>query len=77
MTGRMKSTSRRLPGHEDVELLISCSDFIDLDTRSNIMCVLYVRKYEQWHELARTEALDKTPKPKVRQTVCCDNNSCN
>ena len=50
-----------------VELLVSCSDLVDLDafSKSDPMCVLFVRQFGQWKEYARTEALENARNPKV------------
>lgn len=50
-----------------VELLISCTDLADLDdfTKSDPMCVLFVKQFGQWKEFSRTEAIRETLNPKV------------
>ena len=50
-----------------IELLLSGSDLADLDTfsKSDPMCVVFVKKFGQWKELGRTEAEDETLSPRV------------
>ena len=49
-----------------VELFITCSELVSLNnSKSNKMCVLYGRKFGQWHEMAQTESLSNTSELKV------------
>ncbi|XP_022293562.2 copine-9-like isoform X1 [Crassostrea virginica] len=49
-----------------IEIMISCTNLADLDdfTKSDPMCVLFVRQFGQWKEYARTEAIRNTLNPK-------------
>ncbi|XP_076445812.1 copine-9-like [Babylonia areolata] len=49
-----------------VELLVRCRDLADLDvfTKTDPVCVLFVRQFGQWKEFARTEAIRSTLNPK-------------
>ena len=51
-----------------VELMIACTDLADLDvfSKTDPMCVLFVKKFGQWKEFGRTEAVDETLNPKVK-----------
>uniref|UniRef100_K1Q8E5 Copine-4 n=1 Tax=Magallana gigas TaxID=29159 RepID=K1Q8E5_MAGGI len=48
-----------------IEILISCTNLADLDdfTKSDPMCVLFVRQFGQWKEYDRTEAIRNTLNP--------------
>lgn len=50
-----------------IEILISCTNLADLDdfTKSDPMCVLFVRQFGQWKEYDRTEAIRNTLNPQV------------
>ena len=50
-----------------VELLVSCTDLANLDifTKTDPMCVLFVKQFGQWKEYGRTEAIRSTLNPKV------------
>ena len=60
-----KSREKRSRG--SVELLVSCADLADLDvfTKTDPMCVLFVKQFGQWTEYGRTEAIRSTLNPKV------------
>ena len=50
-----------------MELLVSCTDLANLDifTKTDPMCVLFVKQFGQWKEYGRTEAIRSTLNPKV------------
>lgn len=50
-----------------IELFIECTDLVQLDTfsRSDPMCVLYVKRLGQWMEYGRTESIPNNLHPKV------------
>lgn len=50
-----------------LELFIECTDLVQLDTfsRTDPMCVLYVKRLGQWMECGRTESLPNSLHPKV------------
>lgn len=50
-----------------LELFIECTDLVQLDTfsRTDPMCVLYVKKLGQWMEHGRTESIPNSLHPKV------------
>ena len=50
-----------------VELLISCTELVNLDdfSKTDPMCVVFVKQFGQWKELARTEAVRDQLNPKV------------
>ena len=50
-----------------LELMISCTDLVDLDvfSKTDPMCVLFVRRFGQWKELGRTEAVLEMLSPQV------------
>ena len=61
-----------------IEIMISCTNLADLDdfTKSDPMCVLFVRQFGQWKEYARTEAIRNTLNPKVWSiSQCISSNS--
>ncbi len=74
-----------------VELLISCTELANLDTfsKTDPMCVLFVRQFGQWKEYGRTEAVLDALDPKVTKITICkqqnvmniynenNNNTCN
>lgn len=49
-----------------IELLVSCTGLADLDefTKSDPMCVLFLKQFGQWKECGRTEAIRNTLNPK-------------
>lgn len=51
-----------------LELFLRCTDLVLLDsfTKSDPMCVLYVKKFGQWMEYGRTESIPNCLQPKVR-----------
>ena len=51
-----------------LELFLRCTDLVLLDsfTKSDPMCVLYVKKFGQWLEYGRTESIPNCLQPKVR-----------
>ena len=53
--------------YHQVELLISCTDLANLDlfSKTDPMCVLFVKQFGQWKEYGRTEAVLDTLHPKV------------
>ena len=52
-----------------VELMVSCEDLANLDTfsKTDPMCVLFVRQFGQWKEIARTEAVEESLSPQVSE----------
>ena len=60
-----------------LELFIECTDLVQLDTfsRTDPMCVLYVKRLGQWMEYGRTESIPNSLHPKVcplvLETVPC------
>lgn len=50
-----------------LELLLRCTDLVLLDsfTKSDPMCVLYVKTFGQWMEYGRTESIPNCLEPKV------------
>lgn len=60
-----------------LELFIECTDLVQLDTfsRTDPMCVLYVKRFGQWMEYGRTESIPNSLHPKVcplvLETVPC------
>lgn len=50
-----------------LELFIECTDLVQLDTfsRTDPMCVLYVKRLGQWMEYGRTESIPNCLHPKV------------
>ncbi|XP_061177290.1 copine-3-like [Saccostrea echinata] len=48
-----------------IEIMISCTNLADLDdfTKSDPMCVLFVRQFGQWKEYDRTEAIRNSLNP--------------
>ena len=50
-----------------LELFIECTDLVQLDTfsRTDPMCVLYVKKLGHWMEYGRTESVPNSLHPKV------------
>ena len=50
-----------------LELLIECTDLVQLDTfsRTDPMCVMYVKRLGQWMEYGRTESIPNCLHPKV------------
>lgn len=63
--------SRESKSRGSVELLVSGRDLADLDvfTKTDPMCVLFVRQFGQWKEHGRTEAIRSTLNPKVRMVT--------
>ncbi|XP_033740155.1 copine-3-like isoform X2 [Pecten maximus] len=53
-----------------VELMISCTDLADLDTftKSDPMCVLFVKSMGKWVEYDRTESIINTLNPKFEKS---------
>lgn len=53
-----------------VELMISCTDLADLDTftKSDPMCVLFVKSMGKWVEYDRTESIKNTLNPKFERS---------
>ncbi|XP_021360140.1 copine-3-like isoform X2 [Mizuhopecten yessoensis] len=53
-----------------VELMISCTDLVDLDTmtKSDPMCVLFVKSMGKWVEYDRTESIKNTLNPKFEKS---------
>ncbi|KAK3098838.1 hypothetical protein FSP39_023537 [Pinctada imbricata] len=49
-----------------VEVLVSCTDLADLDefTKTDPMCVLFIKQFGQWKEYGRTEAIQNSLNPK-------------
>ena len=60
------SSSPGLRG-DRLELLISCTELANLDvfSKTDPMCVLFVKQFGQWKEVARTEAVRDQLNPKV------------
>lgn len=54
---------------ENLELMISCTELVNLDlfSKTDPMCVLFLKQFGQWKELGRTEAVRDQLNPKVRQ----------
>lgn len=54
-----------------LELFIECTDLVQLDTfsKSDPMCVLYVKRLGQWMEYGRTESIPNCLHPKVRSRI--------
>ena len=54
-----------------IELFVECTDLVLLDscTKSDPMCVLYVKRLGQWMEYGRTESIPNCFHPKVRSFV--------
>lgn len=52
-----------------LELFVECTDLVQLDTfsRTDPMCVLYVKRLGQWMEYGRTESIPNNFHPKVFQ----------
>lgn len=50
-----------------LELFLKCTDLVLLDsfTKSDPMCVLYVKRFGQWMEYGRTESIPNCLQPKV------------
>ena len=51
-----------------VELLLHCTDLANLDTftKTDPMCVVFIKQFGQWREYGRTEAVQESLNPKVR-----------
>ncbi|CAC5359503.1 unnamed protein product [Mytilus coruscus] len=49
-----------------IEILISCNNLADLDefTKSDPMCVMFIKQFGQWKEYGRTEAIRNTLNPR-------------
>ena len=54
-----------------LELFIECTDLVQLDkfSKSDPMCVLYVKRLGQWMEYGRTESIPNCLHPKVRSCI--------
>ena len=54
-----------------LELFIQCTDLVQLDTfsKSDPMCVLYVKRLGQWMEYGRTESIPNCLHPKVLSCI--------
>ena len=50
-----------------VELLLHCTDLANLDTftKTDPMCVVFIKQFGQWREYGRTEAVQESLNPKV------------
>ncbi|RUS78779.1 hypothetical protein EGW08_013463 [Elysia chlorotica] len=57
-----------------VELLVRCTDLADLDifTKTDPMCVLFVKQFGQWKEFGRTEAIRQTLNPSFTESFLLD-----
>ena len=66
MTTDLDPALRVLSGCK-VEILISCTNLVDLDefTKTDPMCVMFIKQFGQWKEYGRTEAIRNTLNPKV------------
>ncbi|GFN74135.1 hypothetical protein PoB_000064100 [Plakobranchus ocellatus] len=53
-----------------VEVLVRCTDLADLDvfTKTDPMCVLFVKQFGQWKEFGRTEAIRQTLNPNFTES---------
>ena len=62
------STTNAFQSRRKVEMFIECTDLVQLDTfsRTDSVCVLYVKKLGQWTEYGRTESIPNNLHPKVR-----------
>lgn len=60
-----------------LELFIECTDLVQLDTfsRTDPMCVLYVKKLGQWMEHGRTESIPNSLHPKFVETFIIEANA--
>ncbi|KAM7439897.1 hypothetical protein ABFA07_010761 [Porites harrisoni] len=60
-----------------IELFIECTDLVQLDTfsRSDPMCVLYVKRLGQWMEYGRTESIPNNLHPKFIETFIIEANT--
>ena len=58
-----------------VEIFVSCTDLVQLDTfsKSDPMCVMSVKKLGHWAEYGRTEYIPNTLRPKVSRIEFCLN----
>ncbi|KAK2572719.1 Copine-1 [Acropora cervicornis] len=59
-----------------LELFLRCTDLVLLDsfTKSDPMCVLYVKKFGQWMEYGRTESIPNCLQPKFVETFIIEAN---
>ncbi|XP_071114486.1 copine-3-like [Haliotis cracherodii] len=57
-----------------VEILVSCQDLVNLDvfTKTDPMCVLFVKLFGQWKEHGRTEAIRESLNPRFTQVFLVD-----
>ncbi|KAL5010525.1 hypothetical protein ScPMuIL_012830 [Solemya velum] len=53
-----------------IEILVSCSDLANLDdfTKSDPICVLFIKQFGQWNEYARSETVRESLNPKFTET---------
>ncbi|KAK3769056.1 hypothetical protein RRG08_012006 [Elysia crispata] len=56
------------------EVLVRCTDLADLDifTKTDPMCVLFVKQFGQWREFGRTEAIRQTLNPAFTESFLVD-----
>lgn len=66
MTTELDPALKILTGSK-IEILISCTNLADLDefTKTDPMCVMFIKQFGQWKEYGRTEAIRNTLNPKV------------
>ena len=50
-----------------IEIMVSCNNLVDLDefTKTDPMCVMFIKQFGQWKEYGRTEAIRNTFNPRV------------
>jgi len=68
---------KRFSPHGKVEILVRCEELPKMDTfsSSDPICVLYIRKYGQWIEYARTECIPNCHKPQFTETLILEANN--
>ena len=77
---RLSYLAEKVSHHDDhqrgtkIEIMVACTDLADLDifSKTDPMCVLFLKKFGQWKELGRTEAVDETLNPKFTETFLLD-----
>lgn len=49
-----------------IEIMVSCNNLVDLDefTKTDPMCVMFIKQFGQWKEYGRTEAIRNTLNPR-------------